>query len=113
MAAKLYKFDLNCGRAGSLRGLFVADEETEIKPAIGLEICFGEVLGKHSEVIFDLEEGHLTALTDDADFIAKFEAYECASGYNPLAYITCPECDDTLEAPYVECECSWVKEEEA
>lgn len=37
----------------------------------------------------------------------KFEEYGCGSGYNPLAYITCPECGEPLESPYIECACGW------
>lgn len=109
---KLYRFHVDCGRSGDLRGLFVADDEADIKPAIGLKIHFGEVLGKHSDVTITLEDSEVQPLTDDAAFIAKFEEYDCASGFNPLAYIECPDCGDSLEAPYAKCsgECEWERE---
>ena len=105
---KLYRFELFCGRSGTLRGTFVADDIADVLPAIGKRAHFGEVLGKHSEVIVDaLEPEHFVALTDDAAFIAKFQHYGCASGFNPLDYITCDNCGDVLKTPYTSCECGW------
>jgi hypothetical protein len=83
---KLYKFHWECGRMGDVEGLFVADEE-EIKKAIGQHVGLGDALGKHSDIHGDLEADDLTVLTDDQDFIKKFEEYNCASGYNPLKYL--------------------------
>lgn len=86
MAKKLYKFYGNCGRMGDLSGLFVA-EEAEIKSSIGKTVYFGEVLGKHSDISLCLSEDDYTELTDDLDFITKFEAFGCQSGHNPLDYL--------------------------
>ena len=55
---------------GDLHGVFVCDHEL-MENAIGKEVYFGEVLGKHSEVVGDLSESTITMLTDDQDFIAK------------------------------------------
>ena len=105
---RLYRFYEDCGRIGDLRGLFVADDEKDVAPAIGKRAYFGEVLGKHSEVVIErLEARHFDALTADQDFVAKFKEYRCASGFNPLHNITCPECGDTLKPPYTRCECGW------
>jgi len=53
---KLYEFNANFGRMGSLHGRFLLDEEREAKlPEIyGKTIHFGEVLRKHSDVSFVL-----------------------------------------------------------
>lgn len=103
---KLYRFKSYHGRMGSLTGLFVADDDIEVKPALGKRAYFGEVLGKHSEIWIDaLAEEHFEALTDDAGFVEKFEAFGCASGFNPLAYITCRECGEPLDPPYEKCDC--------
>lgn len=84
---KLYRFDFDCGRQGSLYGTFVADEK-DIANAIGKRMYFGEVLGKHSDISGNLdEEEHLYVVTDDQDFVEKFEKFNCDSGYNPLNYI--------------------------
>jgi hypothetical protein len=70
-----------------VRGVFVATDD-EIKAALGKDVYYGEILGKHSEVRGTLEEKDLVRLTDDEDFIAKAEKYGCASnGYNPLEYL--------------------------
>jgi hypothetical protein len=110
---KLYRYRLSCGRAGSVVGLFVADDEQDIKPAIGKTAQFGEILGKHSEVEAEIVEKDLTVLTSDADFIAKFERYGCGNGYNPLDYISCSDCGEALSAPYEKCDAEWCKRQKA
>ncbi len=107
---KLYRFEANFGRMGYLGGLFVADDVADVAPAIGKRAYFGEVLGKHSEIWIDaLGPEHFKALTDDAAFVEKFEAFGCKSGFNPLRHISCQSCGDELEPPYV-CECETAKE---
>ena len=104
---KLYRYSRDCGRMGDLEGLFVADDKRDIGPAIGRRIYFGEILGKHSEVIVDLRVEDLTVLSDDQIFIEQFERCRCWSGHNPLRYINCPKCGDPLPGPYTSCECGW------
>ena len=85
---KLYKFYLDCGRMGYLDGLFVATEE-DIKMIIGKDIYFGEVLGKHSDVIITLKKEDLTIKSDDQIFINKLVEIiddTIISGYSPLEY---------------------------
>lgn len=82
----IYKFSLNCGRMGEIFGLFVEDDNViekllEIKP----EIYFGELLGKHSEIISD--EYQIEYVSDDQQFIETFERYDLSIGYNPLDFI--------------------------
>ena len=87
---KLYKFHQSYRRMGDLDGVFVA-EESEVKEAIGKEVYFGEVLGKHSEIQGTLEEGDITELTDDATAIEVIEKYlHGGAGWNPLYYVVCP-----------------------
>ena len=103
MSKKLWKFDLYCGRMGSLEGVFVATEE-EVTAAYGKRCKFGEVLGKHSDVSCDFSADQVKALTDDADFIAKAEGYGLVpTGFDPLQHIKCPECGEPQPAPYVAC----------
>lgn len=90
---KLYKFNFDCGRMGSLNGLFVEDE-VDIQNAVGKYVYFGEVLGKHSEVSGTLELSDFKVLTDDQEFIHKFLKYGCESGYNPLHYLEEDEEED-------------------
>jgi len=83
---KLYKFHWDCGRMGNVRGTFSADD-LYVKSCIGKQVYFGEILGKHSDVYGNLEEKDLTVLSDDQDFIEKFEKLIGDSGYNPLSYM--------------------------
>lgn len=88
MAKKLYEFHWDCGRMGDVEGLFIAEEET-VKEAIGKDVYFGEILGKHSDVHGTLDEGDLTVI-DIPSFVVDILAERIGwsiSGYNPLDYI--------------------------
>jgi hypothetical protein len=105
---KLYRFYEDCGRMGNLQGLFVADDEQDVAPAIGKSAYFRDVLGKHSEILIErLETRHFQVLTAEPDFVAKFKEYRCESGSNPLHHVRCPDCGDTLGSPYARCACGW------
>lgn len=101
MEKYLWKFFWDCGRSGELGGLFVATED-EIEEAIGSEVYFGEVLGKHSEVYGELEEGDIRKL--DVSPLAVEEVSvilgDTWSGFNPLHYVKthCEQCEETLRA---------------
>lgn len=82
----IYKFHWDCGRQGSVEGSFVATDE-EVKNAIGKEVYFGEILGKHSEIYGTLEESEIELTTTDPQVVALFEQFELANGYNPLEYL--------------------------
>lgn len=84
---KLYRYVLDCGRNGTISGVFVANDE-DIKKNLGKDVYFDEVLGKHSEIIIPLEEEDLEVLTEDQDFISEFESIVGSNGYNPLDYIS-------------------------
>lgn len=90
------RFYWDCGRMGEVDGLFVTTKEA-LEAAYGKEVYFGEILGKHSEVYGTFNEGDITILTEDQDFITKFIEIMGdgeISGYNPLGYI---QEDDTEE----------------
>jgi hypothetical protein len=82
----LYRFYVDYRRMGSLQGLFVA-EDTAIAAAMGKTLRFGEVLGKHSDIEMVLGPDDITLVTDDQEFIDKFQKYNCQSGRNPLGYL--------------------------
>lgn len=95
----LWQFYWDCGRSGSVEGLFVATEK-EVKEAIGKDVYFGEILGKHSEIYGVLEEqdiGKVKVSSEAVEEIAKILGTTW-SGYNPLDYLrlTCPRCEDEL-----------------
>jgi hypothetical protein len=91
----LYRFECSF-RGGTLSGIFV-EKPSVVDNAIGERIYLGEVLGKHSEVVLELEESHFELLTDDQDFISQFEDLNCATGYNPIDYIEENEDDEEEE----------------
>lgn len=93
---KIFQFNCDCGRSGELDGIFVADHE-EVENLIGKGIYFGEVLGKHSEIYGVLEEDEIKVISDDQEFIEKFEEIMGSgtiSGFNPLDFYHPDEEDD-------------------
>lgn len=81
----IYKFYMDCWRAGDLEGLFIANTE-DVKKLIGQYIYFGEVLGKHSEVDCNIEEDHLELISVDPEHVEMFEQLDLSVGYNPFDY---------------------------
>ncbi len=87
----LYSFYADFGRDGYLEGLFIASK-SDVEGAIGKTAYFGEVLGKHSDISLELEEGDFEIKSEDKDLIVGLhDAFGCTSfllsGYNPLDYI--------------------------
>lgn len=84
----IVEFFWECGRQGSLGGLFVCTQQ-QLDSVLGKEVYFGEVLGKHSEVYGTVEPEDIKILSKDQEFIAKFIEIigdGTISGYNPLDY---------------------------
>jgi phenolic acid decarboxylase len=79
----IYKFHWDCGRMGDLSGVFSAEKQ-DIEAAIGREVYFGEVLGKHSEIFGILDKEDVTLVTDNIEFVQLFDKFEISSGFNPL-----------------------------
>lgn len=110
MGKYLWKFYWDCGRSGSISGLFVATEE-EVKSAIGKKAYFGEVLGKHSEVYGELEEGDIKKLDVSPQAVEEVSKHLGSnwSGFNPLNYINveCKSCEyeDRADGMY------WINDE--
>jgi len=85
--ANLYRFHWDCGRMGDVESVFAAEPE-EVKAALGKQVYFGEILGKHSEVNGVLGEEDLTLLTEDSEFVRKAIEYGVVPvGHNPLSYL--------------------------
>lgn len=80
----IYSFYWDCGRMGFIDGVFVADSE-DVEKAIGQEIYFGEVLGKHSEIAGKLEESEITLKSDRAEDVEFFERLGLSTGYDPIS----------------------------
>lgn len=94
---KLYQFHWNCGRMGSLDGLFAANPE-DVAEAIGHELYFGEVLGKHSEIYGTLLAEEITELAIPEDIVKILVdaiGRQSISGFNPVdQYQEQKECGD-------------------
>ena len=85
----LAKFYWNCGRSGDIDGLFIA-EKSKIEAAYGKCVYLGEVLGKHSEVYGDLDQGDITIVSEDPvviEILSRLFEDGTISGFNPLDYI--------------------------
>jgi len=83
---KLYKFSADFGRMGWISSIFTAEEE-DINKTVGKEIYFGEVLGKHSEIVLILKQSHIEEISSNQDFIKTFDLLGCSTGMNPIHYV--------------------------
>lgn len=91
----LFRFYFDGGRAGDLEGIFVSTQN-KVNKLIesGIEVYFGEVLGKHSEVYGSIEKHEILFLTDNEEAVRVVEEYNLENGYNPFHY-------ETLEGEFV------------
>lgn len=87
MKQAIFSFGCDFGRSGELEGKFVSTQE-KVDRLIesGLEVYFGEVLGKHSEVYGAIEEGDIELVSDDPTVVKVFIDNKLASGFDPFEY---------------------------
>ena len=85
MAEKIYKFSAEYNR-DPVESVFPA-EEAEIEWIIGKDIYFGEIQGKHSEVIMTMKRSHFTVLTDDPIKVDIIKEIVGATGHCPFDYL--------------------------
>lgn len=72
---------------GSLEGVFVAEKEhVEKLTESGIEVFFGEVLGKHSEIYGPIDPKDIRMITDCDNVVSVIKEHGLSSGYNPLEY---------------------------
>ena len=85
---KLYRFCWPQRRGGGVEGLFVEDSDV-VENAIGSDVYFGEICGKHSDVYGTLDEEDLTVVSEDQEKINWLVDIlgRSVSGYNPFDYI--------------------------
>lgn len=82
----IYRFEQSCGRMGDLSGIFIADVG-ETDKINGQTVCFGEVLGKHSEIEVTIVVGeNMKLVSFDPSEVEMFERLELATGINPHEY---------------------------
>lgn len=98
MSRAIYKLNIDCHRQGSLEGVFIAEKE-QIEYLVNnkIEIYFGEVLGKHSQVIVTIDENEIIEVTDNEEFIKLFEQHDLSSGFSPFGYHTSMNDADLFE----------------
>ena len=83
----IFRLNIEMRRSDNLRGVFIAPKKwVEYLIESKIEVYFGEVAGKHSEVYGAIEAKELTLITDDADAIAMVQKFGLESGLNPFDY---------------------------
>lgn len=91
----VYKFQFDCGRMGELTGLFIEEQENvDMLIKSGIEVYFGEVLGKHSEVYGPMEPQDIIFVSDSPEVVKVIEDYDLANGFNPFDYQVSSHTDD-------------------
>lgn len=90
MKEAIYKLNIH-GRHGRLDGLFIANKE-DVEKLINesIDLYFGEVLGKHSEICGNLEEDEVIFISDDENLIQMVRNNNLEIGYNPFDYVSDP-----------------------
>lgn len=85
----LVNYSEDFGRMGVLEGMFICTQE-ELETLKGKEIYFGEVLGKHSDVVTDqvFESCTIKPMTKkQMETIIDVFGDGTISGYNPFDYV--------------------------
>ena len=94
METILVKYSEGFG-VGSLEGLFITTQD-KLKSLNGVMIDFGEVLGKHSEVITDETYDYCKVMdvsVEDMEALVRVFGTGTISGYNPLEYLNPDDCE--------------------
>jgi hypothetical protein len=84
----LWRFSWYFRRGGEVESLFVATEE-EVNNLIGQYVYFGEIMGKHSEVCGNIDDGDITKLDISPEAVEEVTNYlgTTWSGYDPRNYV--------------------------
>lgn len=69
MKKVLYDFHWDYGRMGTVQGRFISTEE-DVDCAVGSQIYFGEILGKHSQVYGTFNWDDVVGVTDDQGILS-------------------------------------------
>jgi hypothetical protein len=83
----IYRLNFDCGRMGDLSGIFIANKE-HVKVLIEnkIQVYWGEVLGKHSEIYGPVDESEIVLVSDSPEAIKVIEDLGLENGYNPFDY---------------------------
>jgi hypothetical protein len=107
---KLVKFNISCGRMGSLYGQRVYDDRDwkTLRWLIDnkIDVYFGEVLGKHSEIVCCIDDGDYKIVTENQDFLNTAQSLKICLGFGhcPVeSFIEQANADlDSAEAEHLE-----------
>lgn len=87
MKKAIYKFHTDCGRMGELDGILISTKEKVDKLIESkIEVYFGEVLGKHSEIYGVIEKDDMIFVSDNKETVRVVEEHELTSGFDPFCY---------------------------
>ncbi len=95
----VYKMSIAFGRMGDIDGVFVA-KKSHVKILIDseMQVYFGEVLGKHSEIYSKIEKKSIKMVSDNEDVVKVIKTNGLESGYNPFDYsVLNPEREDFID----------------
>ena len=82
---KLYSYDLGLCYGQGI-GLFVEDSDV-VESAIGRNIYWGDIAGKHSSIDGPLGRAELTEVLCSSAFLEEFERVVGHIGLNPIAHL--------------------------
>lgn len=87
MNMKMYRYDQDYGRMGSLSGVFLADE-SDLAWFMGAEVWAHDVLGKHSEVTICFGEDTVKEIVVSEQTVAELHAVlgKSISGTTPYEF---------------------------
>ncbi len=98
---KVFRLNVDCGRMGTLTGVFIStQEEVDMLISSKLEVYFGEVLGKHSEIFGAISSNEISVVSDNQEVVKVVEENELTNGYNPFEY-SAVHTDSEYEGMYV------------
>ena len=98
----IYRFNLYVDRMGSIEGTFTATpNHVRLLVDSGMQVHFGEVLGKHSEIIAEIAKADIELITDNAEVVSMFEEYGLGCGYNPFNFNASNIYREDLESLYL------------
>lgn len=87
MKKAIYKFHSDWGRMGYLEGVLISTKDRVEKLIESkIEVYFGEVFGKHSEVYGIIRKDNMTFISDNEEAVRVIEEYGLTSGINPFQY---------------------------
>jgi len=97
MKEAIFKMSIDCGRNGTLEGVFISTvERVTILTSGKFDVYFGEVLGKHSEICGEIKPTDVAFITDESLVVELFKKHSLESGFNPFHYTASGEYAESI-----------------